>query len=120
MGPITKLNKIFAHLLNFILVFSTITDADSFSQTPQPEIPNGASPAKSPSYAGQGAPLTAGEIDSLVSPIALYPDALVAQILAAATFPDQIAVANYWMQQNKNLTGNALMQAVDKQSWMRA
>jgi hypothetical protein len=39
---------------------------------------------------GQGAPLTTQEIDSLVSPIALYPDSLVAQILAAATFPDQI------------------------------
>jgi hypothetical protein len=52
-----------------------------------------------------------------VAPIALYPDALVAQILTASTFPDQIAIANYWMQQNKNLTGSALMQAVNKQSW---
>ena len=57
------------------------------------------------------------ELQSLVAPIALYPDALVAQILSAATFPDQIAVANYWLEQNKNLTGSALMQAVNKQSW---
>ena len=41
----------------------------------------------------------------------------MAQILNASTFPDQIAVANYWMQQNKSLTGSALMTAVDKQSW---
>jgi hypothetical protein len=68
-------------------------------------------------YTGQGAPLTTQELDSLVSPIALYPDSLVAQILAASTFPDQIAVANYWVQQNKSLTGSALMQAVNKQSW---
>jgi uncharacterized membrane protein YgcG len=53
----------------------------------------------------------------LVAPIALYPDALVAQILSGATFPDQIAVANYWLQQNKSLTGSALGQAVDKQTW---
>lgn len=71
----------------------------------------------SPSYSGQGAPQTAEELQSLVAPIALYPDALVAQILGAATFPDQVAVANYWLQQNNGLTGNALMTAVDKQSW---
>jgi len=53
----------------------------------------------------------------LVAPIALYPDALVAQILAAATFPDQVAVADYWINQNQQLTGSALMQAVDKQTW---
>jgi len=60
---------------------------------------------------------SAAELQSLVAPIALYPDALVAQILTASTFPDQIAIANYWMQQNKSLTGSALMQAVNKQSW---
>jgi hypothetical protein len=74
-------------------------------------------PAPTSGYSGQGAPLTAEDLQGLVAPIALYPDALVAQILAAATFPDQVAVADYWLQQNKNLTGSALMQAVDKQSW---
>ena len=52
-----------------------------------------------------------------MAPIALYPDPLVAQILSAATFPDQVAIAEYWLKQNKSLTGNALVQAVDKQSW---
>jgi len=60
---------------------------------------------------------SAAELQALVAPIALYPDALVAQILAAATFPDQVAIANYWLGQNKNLTGSALMHAVDTQSW---
>lgn len=63
------------------------------------------------------APMSASQLQALVAPIALYPDALVAQILAAATFPDQIAVAEYWMQQNTSLKGSALMQAVDKQTW---
>src|SRR5271157_4424253 len=62
-------------------------------------------------------PLTADQLDQLVAPIALYPDALVAQILGAATFPDQIAAATGWLQQNKNLTGTALMQAVNQQPW---
>jgi len=69
------------------------------------------------SYLGQGVPETAEELQSLVAPIALYPDALVAQVLNAATFPDQVAVADYWLQQNKTLTGTALTTAVDKQSW---
>jgi uncharacterized membrane protein YgcG len=60
---------------------------------------------------------TPEQLQALVAPIALYPDALVAQILTASTFPDQVAIAAYWMEQNKSLTGSALMQAVDKQSW---
>src|SRR5271165_4522100 len=68
-------------------------------------------------YSGQGAPMTAAELQGLVAPIALYPDALVAQILSASTFPDQVAIADNWLQQNKNLTGSALMQAVNAQSW---
>jgi hypothetical protein len=67
--------------------------------------------------AAEGAPMSANELDALVAPIALYPDALVAQILAAATFPDQVAIADYWRDQNHNLTGASLMHAVDKQSW---
>src|SRR5580692_9800545 len=63
------------------------------------------------------APQSTAELQALVAPIALYPDALVAQILTASTFPDQVAIANYWMQQNKSLTGTALMQEVNKQSW---
>jgi hypothetical protein len=63
------------------------------------------------------APQSANALQALVAPIALYPDSLVAQILTAATFPDQVAVANYWVEQNKSLTGSALMQAADKQSW---
>ena len=63
------------------------------------------------------APMSASELRALVAPIALYPDALVAQILAAATFPDQVAIADYWVHQNQNLTGTSLMQAADKQSW---
>jgi hypothetical protein len=67
--------------------------------------------------ATDGAPMSASELDALVAPIALYPDALVAQILAAATFPDQVAIADYWLHENQALTGTSLMQAVDKQSW---
>ena len=68
-------------------------------------------------YSGQGAPMTATELQGLVAPIALYPDALVAQILSAATFPDQVAIADNWLQTNKSLTGTALTNAVNAQTW---
>jgi hypothetical protein len=61
--------------------------------------------------------MTAAELQALVAPIALYPDALVAQILSASTFPDQVAIADNGLQTNKSLTGTALAQAVDKQTW---
>ena len=41
----------------------------------------------------------------------------MAQILGASTFPDQVAAAASWLQQNQALTGKALMQAVDYQAW---
>ncbi len=99
-----------AFLLSTVLAIAT-------APGPSPLAAEEQSPSTSSGYAGQGAPLTEQELDALVSPIALYPDALVAQILAASTFPDQIAVANYWMQQHKDLTGKALTQAVNTQSW---
>jgi hypothetical protein len=63
------------------------------------------------------APLTTDQLDALVAPIALYPDALVAQVLAAASYPDQVAFADDWLSQNQNLQGTALTQQVDQQSW---
>jgi hypothetical protein len=55
--------------------------------------------------------MSASELQALVAPIALDPDGLVAQILAAATFPDQVAIADYWVQQNRNLRGTSLRHA---------
>jgi hypothetical protein len=63
------------------------------------------------------APLSPEQLNSLVAPIALYPDALVAQVLAAAANPDQVTYADDWLAQNKTLTGQALAQEVDQQSW---
>lgn len=63
------------------------------------------------------APLSPDQLDSLVAPIALYPDALLAQVLAATTNPDEVTYADDWLAQNKTLTGTVLAQAVDQQSW---
>jgi hypothetical protein len=57
------------------------------------------------------------ELQQLVAPIALYPDALVAQILAASTYPTEIVEADRWMQSHANLKGEELAKEVDKQPW---
>jgi len=61
--------------------------------------------------------LSAAQIDELVSPIALYPDALVAQILAASTYPDQVVAANSWLQANTKLNDAQRAEQVNGQSW---
>src|SRR3954454_699897 len=57
------------------------------------------------------------QLDSLVAPIALYPDQLLAQTLAASTYPLEIIQLQQWMEKNKNLKGKALTDAVAKQKW---
>jgi uncharacterized membrane protein YgcG len=57
------------------------------------------------------------ELNQLVAPIALYPDALVAQIVAAASYPTQVVEADRWIQQNSGLKGEELAKAADSQSW---
>jgi Protein of unknown function (DUF3300) len=60
---------------------------------------------------------TPEELQQLVAPIALYPDSLVAQVLAASTFPEQVVDADRWVQSHPDLKDDALAQAVDQQSW---
>jgi hypothetical protein len=89
-----------------LLLVLTALQWEAGAQQPAPE---GSTP--------EPAPFSANDLQQLVAPIALYPDALVAQVLGAATFPDQIQAAAGWLQQNKQLTGESLMKAVDKESW---
>jgi hypothetical protein len=95
--------------LSFILVAAPLQFAYGYQEPAAG--PQGAPPDNAP------APQSPEQIQALVAPIALYPDALVAQVLSAATFPDQVALAQNWLVEHKNLTGDALMQEVDKQSW---
>src|SRR5580704_8540740 len=68
---------------------------------------------QAPPYAQQ----TPEQLQRLVAPIALYPDSLVAQILAAATFPEQVVEADRWVQAHPDLKGEDLGQAVDQEPW---
>ena len=102
--PMPQLAKqILAPLLSLLLLFATWPQnllADQAAQAPPP-------------YAQQ----TPEQLQQLVAPIALYPDSLVAQILAASTFPEQVVEADRWVQAHPDLKGDALGQAVDQQPW---
>ena len=63
------------------------------------------------------APLRQDEIEQLVAPIALYPDALVAQILMASTYPLEVVNAARWVKTNPEVKGKALEDAMQLQSW---
>jgi hypothetical protein len=57
------------------------------------------------------------QIEQLVAPIALYPDALVAQVLMASTYPLEVVQAARWSKDNPKVTGKALEDAMQKQTW---
>lgn len=57
------------------------------------------------------------ELDQILAPVALYPDLLLAQALMASTYPLEVVMADRWVKQNKNLTGDKLIEAADKQPW---
>src|SRR5689334_1209219 len=61
--------------------------------------------------------LTAGELEQLVAPIALYPDDLLATVLIAATYPLEVVQADRWARNNKSLKGEAVKKALEKQAW---
>ena len=57
------------------------------------------------------------QLEALVAPIALYPDPLVANVLAASTYPLEVVQADRWLGERKNLKGDKLKAEVDKQQW---
>jgi hypothetical protein len=61
--------------------------------------------------------LSPQQLNNLVAPIALYPDPLLGQILVASTYPLEIVEASQWLQRNKNLGGQELMDAAKQQPW---
>jgi hypothetical protein len=107
-------NQSVAVLLSVCVTISTLgLDACRKTEAPPPATTAQAQQAPQTTYAVP----TADQLYQLVAPIALFPDNLVAQVLAASTFPDEITAANTWMTQNASLKGAQLMQAADQQPW---
>jgi hypothetical protein len=103
--------QILACVLAFALLLPMLPQPVSAAQDQDAQAP--AQPSQAPPYT----PQTPDQLQQLVAPIALYPDSLVAQVLAASTFPAEIVEADRWVQANPDLKGDALGHAVDQQSW---
>ncbi|HXW93313.1 MAG TPA: DUF3300 domain-containing protein [Terriglobales bacterium] len=101
-----------ALLLSVVLTMPALDGCNKREEKKQ-ESPVGQPPAPQATYARP----SADQLYQMVAPIALFPDNLVAQVLAGSTYPDQIASAATWLKQNANLKGNDLMQAVNQQPW---
>ena len=87
--------------------------ASSTAPASTPEAAAGPAPQPTASYT----PPSADTLYQMVAPIALYPDKLVAQVLAAATYPDQVAAAEVWLGQNPGMQKAAFATAVNTQPW---
>src|SRR5262249_52329086 len=76
------------------------------------ETPPAAEPAAAPAAAqDQSAKFSPDQLDQMVSPLALYPDALLMQTLMAATYPLEVAQADRWVKKNPKLKGDDLDKA---------
>jgi hypothetical protein len=115
-----------AHLLECMLALGLLfamLPQNLAAQDSQAPLPNAPTPAQDSQASSQGTTTpsyttqTADQLDQLVAPIALYPDSLVAQVLAGSTFPAEVVEADRWLQANPDLKGDALAQAVDQQTW---
>lgn len=93
-----------------LFAFVILMPSASLAQNPGPV-------SSQPVAASDQGLLKPADLDALVAPIALYPDTLLAEILMASTYPLEVVQAERWATENKNLKGDALKSAIDKQAW---
>ncbi len=98
--------------LMFVVVGAVALFAAQAPEGSQPpsELQTQTKPAPKQVWSGE-------QLDNLVAPIALYPDPLLGQILAASTYPLEVVEAYQWLQRNPNLRGKALVDAARQQPW---
>jgi Protein of unknown function (DUF3300) len=103
--PLEAIRSAVALLCALLLVPGNLT---AYAQSPPPQDAS----------QEQAAPkIPNDQLDSLVAPIALYPDPLLAQVLAASTYPLEIIQLQQWLAQHKDLKDQALVAAVEKEDW---
>jgi hypothetical protein len=111
MIPIKKMLRL---IFRYVLVIGCIVGllpGDISAYTPSPRF------AQAPSPQDQAAKIPPDQLDSLVAPIALYPDPLLAQVLVASTYPLEIIQLQQWLTKNPGLKDQALADAVAKKPW---
>src|SRR3974390_2340308 len=112
------LAKVFRQSVVFLCSAALICPFLYFSPVEQSQQSPASAPAASAAPAEEAAPkIPPDQLDSLVAPIALYPDPMLAQVLAASTYPLEIVQLQQWLGKHKDLKDKALADAVAKQPW---
>lgn len=104
-----------AALLVYTMIPLGLGDVYAFGQEAPPPPPDQMYDQGAPPQAYQ--PLSPEQLDQLVAPIALYPDALVAQVLAAATYPSQVVDADRWVESNDGAPPEQLAEMANEMPW---
>jgi Protein of unknown function (DUF3300) len=104
-APLPLMRELTAILCAAALTLGSATPAASQTQQPPP-------PAEQTAVK-----LPPDQLDSLVAPIALYPDPMLSQVLVASTYPLEVIQLQQWLAQHKDLKDKALADAVEKQDW---
>lgn len=97
-------------MISVLAMFAALSNTSFAANAPSAPPAQAAVPAQPTS-------LSNGELDAILAPIALYPDALLSKILIASTFPDQVIDAANWQKANPGLKGDALDRAVSGKNW---
>jgi len=105
-----------AVVLSALMIMIPMGQSQAYAQQPLPIPPQESAPPPD-SQVPQGQPLSADQLDQLVAPMALYPDALVAQVLAAATYPTQVVEADRWRQAQGNAPAERIAAGAEAQNW---
>ncbi len=98
-----------------VLLIAPMNTLAVMAQTPTPTPTS--KPAQAATTEKDEPKLTADQLDALVAPIALFSDPLLSQSLVASTYPLELVQAQQWLEKNKNLKGDELTKAVEKQKW---
>src|SRR5215470_5800562 len=95
--------------VSLVLAFLMAAPSAALAQAAQPAQPAAPAPAAPPAAAAPAQPqaelLKPAQLEALVAPIALYPDELLANVLAASTYPLEVVQADRWSMENKKLKG---------------
>src|SRR5579871_575587 len=105
-GMIRRVTSGLSVALMLLFPAGAILFAQDYAQTAPP-----------PPGAPQSQLLAPEQLDDLVAPVALYPDNLLSQVLVASTYPLEVVEASQWLQQNRNLQGQQLIDAARQMNW---
>src|SRR4051812_43832177 len=104
-------------LATLAVAVSLVFDPLAFAQQPPPGAPPPAGAQANRQKPAEGKTFSQQDLDELMAPIALYPDALLAQVLMASTYPLEVVEAARWQKANSTLKDKALEEALVKQTW---